>query len=241
MKYTKKMILVPIQEGGSSDQQQTSTLDYENTSPKEKSGNAIRRYTMERQQKLLSIVMKLALTSGYDSYGRMKDRNGNYIQDISPLLLHALSPGRSLRGMERFVQLLYESGVEPDEIINVNIREMLEGQIRRNIRTNKTSASISKQQPHPSSQTPSRVLPPSPTPTHEDVEELVDSNVILPPPPPLIPMVPPDDPRYLAEEAKRQKEPEMMDVSSNLKRKRNQNEPHEEPSTKKFAWDTLGH
>ena len=185
--------------------------------------------------------MKLALTSGYDSNGRMKERNGNYIQDITPLLLHALSPGRSLKGMDRFVQLLHEAGVLPEEVININVKEMLDGLHKKktmspnpkhfNITTEHTTVSHTNK----SSQQQNEV---------GNDTNAGEGETLLPLPPPLIPMVPPDDPRLIAEESKRKKQmAEEMDFSKNLKRKRNQDESleGEEPSTKKFAWDTLGH
>lgn len=228
MKHTRKMILVPVQDGGSDAYITDSGETASNNQPSEpRKINSIRKYAMERQQKLLNIVLKLALKSSYDSSGRMRDRNGSYTLEIAPLLLHALSPGRSLRGMDRFVKILFDAGVTPEEIINVNVKEMLrslwKGRLPPIPEKPVDENGISNIEPSYS---------PSPPPQQPQPHS-------VPLPPPLIPMVPADDPRLVDEEKKRQKRDEPMDYREQLKRKRVPDD-NDEPTSKRYAWDTLG-
>ena len=99
----------------------------QNSAPKSR-GNSIRAYAADRQRKLLVIALKLAEQGGYDSYLRIKDKDGKSVEqsDLIGLLLHSLSPGRSVKGLREFVDLLHRSGVTPDLIINTQVKEMLE-------------------------------------------------------------------------------------------------------------------
>ena len=86
-------------------------------------GNKIRQYAADRQRKLLTIVLKLASKQLYDSSGRIETRKGRV--EISPLLLYALSPGRTYPALGEFVDILHKAGVTPDEVINGSVKEML--------------------------------------------------------------------------------------------------------------------
>jgi hypothetical protein len=124
MNNTRKMVLIPYQDGNGSE-------DVFSDQPKQtsvasnimKKGNSIRKYAADRQQKLLTIILKLALHGAYDEDGKFKTSDGEV--DIAPLLMQACSPGRNVRGMNEFIDMLHDAGVTPDLILNVNIRDEL--------------------------------------------------------------------------------------------------------------------
>lgn len=213
MKYTQKMKLLPAQDGGSTEVEEETVVKGK--------VNSIRKYALERQQKLLKVILKLALANGYDNSGRMRESDGSFLREIYPLIMHAFSPGRSLAGLNRFVRLLKEAGVKPDEVINENVKHLL---------TNTISSDTASKNKVYESREPD-------VPEYSTEQSKVSEE--LPLPPPLIPMVPLDDPRIIEEERKRQK-PESMDVTINLKRKRPEDTAHDVPA-KRVAWDRIGH
>ena len=81
----------------------------------------------EKIQKLLKIALKIALNNAYDENFNIKDSNGNPVSDsdIALLLNSAISPQRLLIGEEDFIRVLYESKVDPNWIVNENIRSKL--------------------------------------------------------------------------------------------------------------------
>lgn len=89
--------------------------------------NSIKQRTQIRMHNLLRVMMKIAFIQGYDEEGRIKDSNGEYMEntDIASLLLHAMSPGKLIIGEQQFVELLDKAGVNPDLILNENIRYKL--------------------------------------------------------------------------------------------------------------------
>ncbi|KAI1278129.1 hypothetical protein HDE_14405 [Halotydeus destructor] len=91
-------------------------------------GNFIRDRAVEKQRKLLRIVLKLAGVKGYNHLDQIKLKNGSYMQgtDIVILLIHALSPGKLITGLSEFVDLLHDAQVAPEMIINEHVRAMLE-------------------------------------------------------------------------------------------------------------------
>lgn len=170
MKNTKKMVLVPLQEGGSD--------IFAEPAPPENAGeprkkNSIRQYALDRQRKLVSIVLKLASYGGYDEDGRIFDENGTPVpqSDVVALLLHALSPGRNVSGLDAFVSLLHRANVPPDLIINGNVKQML-----YNMRQRQTFPKTRRQ----------RVRAATPPPAPVAVEPVAS---VTPPPPPLQQMV----------------------------------------------------
>ena len=139
------MILVPegdSRQRGAGDEMDVSAPNLEETSK----GNKIRRYAAERQRKLLSIVLKLASKQLYDSAGRIDTTRGKV--EITPLLLYALSPGRTYPALDEFVDLLHKAGVTPDEVINGSVKEMLRARYQHQ---------QPYQQPLPSSPPPSQL------------------------------------------------------------------------------------
>ena len=93
-----------------------------------KKENSIRKYALDRQRKLLTIALKLAKFGGFDDYFRIKSSDGSFLNesDVVSLLLYSCSPGRSMKGIDEFVQLLRDAEVDPELIINAQVREMLQ-------------------------------------------------------------------------------------------------------------------
>ena len=83
----------------------------------------------EKIHRVINIILRVASVNGYDRYGRIKDREGNPVDNTSilHLLLHALTPGRVLVGEREFINLLYRAHVDPDMIVNDNVRSQLLG------------------------------------------------------------------------------------------------------------------
>ena len=73
--------------------------------------------------------MKLAKLDSYDDLLRIKTRNGNYLDksNIVDLLTHSMSAGKVLHGEEEFIALLARSGVDPELILNENVKSKLIG------------------------------------------------------------------------------------------------------------------
>lgn len=96
--------------------------------------NRIKKYALDRQRKLLKIILKLASVNGYDNNERIKLRDGSYLDqsDVVSLLLYTLSPGRKVHGLEQFVDLLKEAGVTSDMVINENVKSMLSRKMSNN-------------------------------------------------------------------------------------------------------------
>lgn len=128
MKYCNKMTLVPYQEGGAGEEFVTAPSGATNTTsvasrPKAKS-NSIRSYALQRQSKMLQVVLKLAVAGAYDSNGEMTTSDGKQV-NVIPLILHCFTPGKTILGMDDFIQVMSEAGVDPELVINENVREML--------------------------------------------------------------------------------------------------------------------
>ena len=72
----------------------------------------------------MKILLKLAKINGYDLVGRVRNKNGSFINDsdLLDLINDAMSHGKLLLGQSEFINLLYEANVEPDLIINENIK-----------------------------------------------------------------------------------------------------------------------
>lgn len=75
----------------------------------------------------MQIILKIAKINGYDIGGRIRDQTGNFMENSSliNLLSYSMTPGRVLVGEKEFVDLLFEANVDPDSILNDNIRAKL--------------------------------------------------------------------------------------------------------------------
>jgi len=79
--------------------------------------------------RLIKIVLKLANVNGYDDEGRVRTKDGTIINGSSVVVLlnHAMNYGHALIGETEFIQLLKEANVDPDLIVNDNVRSKLIG------------------------------------------------------------------------------------------------------------------
>ncbi|KAI1289513.1 hypothetical protein HDE_08677 [Halotydeus destructor] len=95
--------------------------------PEKKKGNFIMIRAIERQRKLLRIILKLAAVNGYNDLDHIQLEDGSFLKgsDVVPLLMHALSPGKVVVGLKEFVDLLYRANVTPDLVTNENVKAML--------------------------------------------------------------------------------------------------------------------
>lgn len=95
--------------------------------PPTKKENSIRKYTMERQRKLITVILKLARNGSYDEEGSLRRTDGSRLDgvDFITLLHYAMSAGKSIRGLNDFVSILIQAGVTPDDIINNNVKELM--------------------------------------------------------------------------------------------------------------------
>ena len=90
------------------------------------------------------VILKLGRIKGYDEHRRILSSDGSYIQgtDVTMLLNEAMSPKRVLNGMEEFIKLLVKAKVDPDIIVNDNIKSKLEAYKKR-VRNTSDSRTIS--------------------------------------------------------------------------------------------------
>lgn len=74
------------------------------------------------------IILKLGRINGYDENRRIIGSDGKYIpgSDVTMLMNEAINPKRVLVGIDEFVKLLDRAKVDPDSILNDNIRSKLE-------------------------------------------------------------------------------------------------------------------
>lgn len=80
------------------------------------------------------IILKLGRIKGYDDNRRVLGSDGKYVQgsDITMLLCEAMTPKRVLNGMDEFIKLLDKAKVDPDLIVNDNVKSKFVAYKRRN-------------------------------------------------------------------------------------------------------------
>lgn len=90
--------------------------------PKNFRGSLFLRNTPE-----LDIALRLGRIKGYDDTRRILGADGKYItgSDVSMLIEEAMTPKRVLIGMDDFVKLLAKANVDPDSILNDNLKKKL--------------------------------------------------------------------------------------------------------------------
>ena len=79
-------------------------------------------------------VFNLALVNGYDKQMRIRNGNGEFIQNsnLMDLLNHAMSVGKKMNATNEFIDLLAEADVDPE---NENVKQMLVSRLSKE-RTN---------------------------------------------------------------------------------------------------------
>jgi hypothetical protein len=80
-----------------------------------------------KMYKTVDIIAKLADIKGYDKTYRIQTSDGSYMpnSNLITLITHAMSSGRVLYGEQEFIELLHKAGVEPELILNDNVRSKL--------------------------------------------------------------------------------------------------------------------
>ena len=177
MRHAKKVMLIPQE--GTGPEFNMLELNTQEVSPlTQKRANSIRKYTYERELKRCKILLKLAMYGGYDDLGRIKLSDGSFMEDsdIVPLLMHVLSPGRNIKGINEFVDLLHRAGVSPEFIINASVRDML---MRRGTlpRTYKRPKDNSAQESPPRTESKTIVNTRPLKRVREDIDESDDNEV----------------------------------------------------------------
>jgi hypothetical protein len=113
----QKFVLVPSE--SVSDPSDPNT----NTEPNPPEKKRIER-DAKKLRKLLNIILKIGLNNSYTEDFEIKDKFGKPIRDsdISALLNHAIIPQKILVGENDFIRILYDSKVDPNWIVNENLR-----------------------------------------------------------------------------------------------------------------------
>ena len=104
---------------------------------------------IDKIQKLILIVLKIARHNGYDENFNLLDENGKVIDksDLVSLLNHSLTHQKLFIGGERFIQLLHEAKVDPNRIINDNMRSKLLSITERPITSHQSRTTVSPERP----------------------------------------------------------------------------------------------
>lgn len=113
MKNQSKLRILPCEQTGGGAHDKT---------PKNFRGSLFLRNTPE-----LDIALRLGRIKGYDDTRRILGSDGKYISgsDVSMLIEEAMTPKRVLIGIDDFVKLLAKANVDPDSILNDNIKKKL--------------------------------------------------------------------------------------------------------------------
>ena len=155
MLSAKKIRLVPAKEDkasivkqiGGGEANETSLESGIITSEVSSNKDKIKSRIYDKIHRFIKIILKLAKFVGYDDDLRIKLKNGDYLEksNIVDLLTHAMSAGRVLYGEQEFIELLADSHVDPNLIINDNVRMKLIQYINKpkdNTNENNTNKSV---------------------------------------------------------------------------------------------------
>ena len=129
MLSAKKVVLIPANSGmnqyggGETNEENVGVL----TSDVKNKEDRIKTKIYDKIHRFIKIILKLARHVGYDNDLRIKLKNGKYLEksNIVDLLTHAMSVGKVLYGENEFIELLADSDVDPELIINENVRSKL--------------------------------------------------------------------------------------------------------------------
>lgn len=129
MQSAKKVILVPPKQTGGAITDIDSSQSDPMPNEEEKSGKVdrIKFKIYDKIHRFIKIILKIAQTDGYDDSLRIKTRDGNFLDksNIVDLLTHAMSLGKVLHGEEDFIALMAKANVDPDLILNENVKSKL--------------------------------------------------------------------------------------------------------------------
>lgn len=123
MQFAKKVTLIPPKSqigGGNENSIGSGSINHQ----VENKSDKIKLKIYDKIHRFIKVILKLAQKVGYDDQLRIKLRNGKFLENtnIVDLLTHAMSFGKVLYGENEFVQLLSDSEVDPELIINQNVK-----------------------------------------------------------------------------------------------------------------------
>jgi len=86
-----------------------------------------KNYSFQKVPYIIKVALKLATINGYDDQYRIRNRNGKYLvnTNVHDLLNHCMSVGRKLTAENEFIELLAEADIDPDWILNENVKAKL--------------------------------------------------------------------------------------------------------------------
>lgn len=130
MQSAKRVILVPPKQvGGALTDSVPNQIEPIVAGEEEKSGKVdrIKFKIYDKIHRFIRIILKIAQSDGYDDSLRIKTRDGNFLEktNIVDLLTHAMSIGKVLHGEEEFIALMAKANVDPDLILNENVKSKL--------------------------------------------------------------------------------------------------------------------
>ena len=123
MNHSRKMILVPEQSLKTYNKLSKNSENNRNTRTQRTETNN----DLSKIERILNIVLKLAIIGGYNEDFNIIGRDGNPINDSSivTLINLALNHENARVGENDFIRLLHESNVNPNWIINENLKSKL--------------------------------------------------------------------------------------------------------------------
>lgn len=94
------------------------------TSELEKKTDKIKKKIYDKIHRFIKIILQIAKSNGYDNEYRIKTKNGKYLDksNLVDLLTQSMTVGKVLYGENEFIELLSKCGVDPELIINDNVR-----------------------------------------------------------------------------------------------------------------------
>ena len=125
MSNVRKYIVVPSEQVEDEDvvQQFGGSRGVSNSSKTETKQKA-KRSTNGLLRQLLQIAIKLAKIDAFEIDGRIRSIKGKLLDgtNVIDLLDHVSSPRKALHGLDEFIKLLFKAGVEPDMILNRDVK-----------------------------------------------------------------------------------------------------------------------
>ena len=129
MHSAKKVTLVPPEQtGGAAEDEVIDSGSYSGEVSKNEKYDKIKYKIYDKIHRFIKVILKLAKSNSYDEESlRIKTKNGTYLEksNIVDLLTHSMSIGKVLHGEDEFIALLAENNVDPDLILNENVKSKL--------------------------------------------------------------------------------------------------------------------
>lgn len=127
MQSAKRVTLVPPDQTGGSQEDNPDSGPISVNEVQTEKVDKIKFKISDKIHRFIKVILKLAKYQSYDDSLRIKSRSGNYLEqsNIVDLLTHAMAPGKVLHGEEEFIALLASCGVDPELILNENLKAKL--------------------------------------------------------------------------------------------------------------------